>query len=139
MWRVLEKRGVRVAYIESIKEMYRDVVTSVRTPGGLTREFPINIGLHQSSALSPLFALVRDELTRHIQEEIPWCMLFADDIVLVDGTKDGVNAKLEVWRETLEAKGFRINRSKTKYMEFKFSKDASRNGIGLVSEIKRYL
>ncbi|KAL3498426.1 hypothetical protein ACH5RR_041158 [Cinchona calisaya] len=36
MWRVLETRGVRVAYIESIKEMYRDVITSVRTPGGLT-------------------------------------------------------------------------------------------------------
>jgi len=37
------------------------------------------------------------ELTRAIQAEIPWCILFADDIVLVDETRAGVNAKLELW------------------------------------------
>jgi len=43
--------------------------------------------------LSPfLFAILMDELTRAIQDEIPWCMLFADDIVLVDETRAGVNA-----------------------------------------------
>ena len=29
-------------------------------------------------------ALVMDEITRNIQGDIPWCMLFADDVVLVD-------------------------------------------------------
>ena len=37
-----------------------------------------------------------DELTRAIQDEIPWCMLFADDIVLVDETRARVNTKLEL-------------------------------------------
>ena len=41
-----------------------------------------------------------DEFTRAIQDEIPWCMLFADDIVLVDETKVRVNAKLELWRHS---------------------------------------
>ncbi|XP_070034465.1 uncharacterized protein [Nicotiana tomentosiformis] len=36
-----------------------------------------------------------DVLTRHIQGEVPWCMLFADDIVLIDKMRDGVNAQLE--------------------------------------------
>jgi len=40
-------------------------------------------------------------------------MLFADDIVLIDETRDGVNTKLERWRDTLEARGFRLSRSKT--------------------------
>lgn len=47
-----------------------------------------------------LFALVMDELTRQIQDIAPWCM-FADDIVFVDETREGINAKLETWRETL--------------------------------------
>ena len=65
---------------------------------GNTDYFPIKIGLHQGSALSPyLFALVMDEVTRNIQGDIPWCMLFADDVVLVDESRAGVNRKLELW------------------------------------------
>ena len=80
-------------------------ITIVKTTIGETSEFPITVGLHQGCALSPyLFALVMDELTMHIQDDIPWCMLFADDIVLIDETKSGVNAKLEVWREALDIK-----------------------------------
>jgi hypothetical protein len=58
---------------------------------------PINIGLHQGSALSSyLFALVIDEVTRDIQGDIPWCLLFTDDVVLVDESREGVNKKLEL-------------------------------------------
>jgi hypothetical protein len=68
-----------------IKDMYDRVVTSARTTDGDTNVFPVNIGLHQGSTLSPyLFALVVDEVTRDIQGDIPWCMLFADNVVLVD-------------------------------------------------------
>jgi hypothetical protein len=67
--------------------MYDNVVTSVQTSDGDTNDFLINIGLHQGLALSPyLFALVTDEVTRDIQGGIPWCMLFADDVVLVNGS-----------------------------------------------------
>ena len=58
---------------------------------------------------------------------MPWCMLFADDVVLIDETREGVNAKLELWRGVLESKGFRISRTKTEYMECKFSQNRSRN------------
>jgi len=54
--------------------------------------FSITIGLHQESTLnSYLFALVMDELTGHIRGEVPWCMLFADNIVLVDETRKVLN------------------------------------------------
>ncbi|PHT48337.1 hypothetical protein CQW23_12545 [Capsicum baccatum] len=59
--------------------------------------------------------------TQRIQGEMPWCMLFADDVVLIDETRGGVNDKLEVWRQTLESKGFRLSRSKTEYLECKFN------------------
>ena len=56
-------------------------MVNVRTCGGITSDFSITIGLHQGSALSPfLFVIVMDELTRAIQDKIPWCMLFIDDL-----------------------------------------------------------
>ena len=76
MWWALNKHKVQTKYVGFIKDMYNNVVTSVRTSGG-TDDFPIRIGLHQESALSPyLFALVMDEVTRNIQGDIPWCMFF---------------------------------------------------------------
>ena len=43
-------------------------------------------------------------------------MLFADDVVLVDESRAGVNRKLELCRRTLESKWFRLSRTKTEYM-----------------------
>ena len=64
-------------YVGLIKDMYNNVVTSVRTSDGDTDDFPIRIGLHQRSALSPyLFALVMDEVTRDIQGGHPLVYVF---------------------------------------------------------------
>ncbi|KAL4184631.1 hypothetical protein AMTRI_Chr10g226500 [Amborella trichopoda] len=54
-------------------------------------------------------------------------MLFADDIVLIDEIQNGVNTKLELWRDALESKGFKISWTKTEYMECKFSNNWSRD------------
>jgi hypothetical protein len=88
MWWTLQKHKVSSNHITLIKDMYDNVVTSVRISDGDTNDFLINIGLHQGSALSPyLFALVMDEVTRDIQGGICWCMLFTDDVVLVDESR----------------------------------------------------
>jgi hypothetical protein len=125
MWWALQKHKVSSNYITLIKDMYDNVVTSDRD----TNVFPINIGLHQGSALSPYpFALVMDKITRDIQGGISWCMLFADDVVLVDVSMTGVDQKLELWRRTLETKYFRLSRSKTEYMKCDFSATTQEEG-----------
>ncbi|XP_071725276.1 uncharacterized protein [Rutidosis leptorrhynchoides] len=43
------------------------------------------------------------------------------DVILIDESREGVNEKLELWRETLELKGFKLSRSKTEYMHCNFS------------------
>ncbi|KAL4204408.1 hypothetical protein AMTRI_Chr01g131910 [Amborella trichopoda] len=68
-----------------------------------------------------------DDLTRHLHDEVPWCMLFADDIVLIDEIRNNVNTKIELRKDALESKGFRISRTKIQYMECKFSNNKSRD------------
>ena len=83
-------------YIRVIKDMYEGGRTNVRTPGRVTNNFFVSMDLHQGSTLNPfLFTLAMDELTRGIQDALPWCMLFADVIVLIDEIRQGVNDKLE--------------------------------------------
>jgi len=65
--------------------MHDEEITRMRTIRGETESFSIPKGLHQESTLIPYpFTLVADELTRHIQEEDPCCMLFIENIVLVN-------------------------------------------------------
>ena len=48
-------------------------------------------------------------------------MLSADDIVLIEEIREGVNRKLELWRDTLESKGIKLSRCKTEYMHCNFN------------------
>jgi hypothetical protein len=55
-------------------------------------------------------------------------MFFADDLVLIDESRIEIDQKLELWRETLESKGFRLSRTKTEYMRCQFSGKNSDDG-----------
>src|ERR1043165_5755546 len=67
IWDSLESRGVPERYINLIKDMYGRTQTSVRALVGDTDSFPVGVGLHQGSALSPfLFAVVLDEFSKSI-------------------------------------------------------------------------
>ncbi|KAL6545049.1 hypothetical protein OROHE_009956 [Orobanche hederae] len=130
IWRSLEERRVSSPYVRAIKDMYSQARTCVRTPVGDTLYFPVEIGLHQGSALSPLlFALIIDVISRGIQDGVPWCMLFADDIVLVAESRREVNEKLELWRSNLESQGLRVSRSKTEYLWCNFSGETNEEGV----------
>ena len=52
-----------------------------------------------------------DELTKGIQDDVTWCLLFANDVVLIDETSDVLDNKLVWWRYTLESRGFRLSTS----------------------------
>nr|XP_016475802.1 PREDICTED: uncharacterized protein LOC107797417 [Nicotiana tabacum] len=108
----------------AIKDIYDRAKSRVRKVGGESEHFSVVMELHQGSALSPfLFAPVMDALTHHVQGEMSWCMLFTDDIFLIDETQGRVNDRLEVWRHAPESKALKLSRTKMEYLECKFSAD----------------
>lgn len=110
---------------------YDEAVTSVRTTYRKTGEFPVTICLHRWSALSPFSFGTNCEQVNHIcSKMVPCCMLFLDDIVLVDESMDGMNVKYKRWREALESKEFKITHTKTEYMNIA-------NSVGMCIDLKR--
>ncbi|GKD05175.1 hypothetical protein Tco_1180149 [Tanacetum coccineum] len=67
-----------------------------------------------------------DQEKAYDSEDIPWCLIFADDIVLVSESAEGLNIRLENWREVLEDNGLRVSREKTEYLRCDF-------GIGVIA------
>ena len=51
---------------------------------------------------------------------------FANNIVLVDETRSGVTVKIEIWGDALKSEILLLSKSKTEYMECKFSKRVNR-------------
>lgn len=79
--------------------------------------FGVKVGLHQGSVLCPfLFNTVFDVLTKGVREGTPWDMMYADGVMLLSETKEGIKRRLDEWREALESRGIKISTTKTEYM-----------------------
>ena len=57
-----------------------------------------------------------DRLTDEVKREPPWTMLFFDDIVICEETREEVEQRLECWKYALERRKMKVSRSKTKYL-----------------------
>ena len=72
-----------------VQDMYKESETVVRCEIGTIESFKVKVGLHQGSALSLfLFAVIMDKLTDEVRREPSWSMLFADDIVICEETRE---------------------------------------------------
>ena len=117
VWRCMREKGVSEKYVRIVNDMYREATTQVRSSVGTTEKFEVKVGLHQGSALSPyIFDMVMDVIVAEVKDQVPWSVLFADDIVLVTTSKEEAERKLELWRVALEDRGLKISRAKTEYM-----------------------
>ncbi|GJY77956.1 ataxia telangiectasia mutated family protein [Tanacetum coccineum] len=129
IWRTLIDKGTPRRYLRVIKGIYDGVNTRIISSIGNTEFFPVEVGLHQGSTISPyLFTLILDELSQGIQENIPWSMVFADDIVLVAESADGLNRRLKSYRRALEDNGLRVSKDKAKYLRCDFGRYEAAHG-----------
>ena len=113
----MRKSGMAEKYVRQVQDMYEENETVVRCAIRTTESFKVKIRQHQESALIPfLFAMIMDRLTDEVRKEQPWTMLFADDIVICEETREEVDRRLECWRYALERRGIKVSRSKTEYL-----------------------
>ena len=113
----MRKSGIMEKYVRLVQYIYEGSETVVRCAAGITKNFKVKVGLHQGSALRPfLFAVIMDRLTDEVRRQPPWTMLFADDILICEETREEVEQRLESRRCALERREMKISRSKTKYL-----------------------
>ena len=55
---------------------------------GCSNGFAVKVGMHQGSAVSPLlFVIVMEALSREFRVALPWELLYADDLVVIERLK----------------------------------------------------
>jgi len=66
------------------KSLYEAARTRVRSGAGCT-EFEMKVGVHQGSRLSPLlFIIVMNAVIEAVRREVPWKLLYADDVIVAE-------------------------------------------------------
>lgn len=113
----LRQRKVPEKLIRMVETTYRGARTVVRTRYGRTEEFPIRVGLHQGSGLSPfLFIVVLDVISEDFRTGLPWELLFADDLAIVADSEEELQRRWLKWQIGMESKGLKVNTKKTEVM-----------------------
>ena len=117
VWWALRFLKVEEWVVNVIRAMYQGAITAVKLNGGESEGFEVKVGVHQGSVLSPLlFILVLEALSREFRGELPWELLYADDLVLLAKSERELMEKIRTWRVQMEKKGLRVNMEKTKVM-----------------------
>ena len=66
IWWCLRKKGVPKQFVMIVQDMYRSSKTQAVTQKGETEYFPIEVELHQRSALSPLLFIIITRVVSHL-------------------------------------------------------------------------
>ena len=104
--------GVEEWVILAVKAMYENAKSCVRLNGQFTDEFNIKVGFHQGVVPSPLlFIIVMETTYKELKAGCHRELLYADDLVLMTETLEGLKKKLTIWEDNIEAKRLRQVRS----------------------------
>ena len=117
LWRCMRKRNIPEGYIRLVQDMYQGATTRVKSKRGISEQFEVGIGLHQGSALSPfLFIMLVDTISQDVRNELPWELLDADDLAIIDITSTDTQNRLDSWQKVLTHNGLKINVAKTEHL-----------------------
>jgi len=102
--------------------MYADAKSAGRINSSYSAEFNVTVGVYQGSVVSPLlFIIVMEALSQEFRTGCPWELLYANDLVIVAESLEELTEKFRLWKQGMEAKGLRVNMTKTKFLHSQVS------------------
>ena len=128
LYKLLES-GIGGKTYDIIKSMYSNNTCAVRIGKKHTDFFQQSRGVRQGCSLSPtLFNIYINELAKTLEQSTTpgikladtevKCLLFADDLVLLSPTKEGLQQHLDLLHKFSQTWALTVNQAKTKIMIF---------------------
>lgn len=77
---------------KGLLKMFEEINTTTRSLYRKTKNLSVKVGVHLDSALIPyIFFLTMDKITKVVQYKILWCLIFTNNIILVEVSREKVN------------------------------------------------
>ena len=125
LWAVLLQYGINGQLLNAIKSLYMHSQVCVHVNSATTKPFRVSVGLRQGCSLSPILFLINmDRIVKKSEScgrvKIGECtvqhLLFADDLVLLDSTQNGLQQALDKFSDGCTVAGMKISTTKTETM-----------------------
>ena len=125
----LKARGINGKVLEIIKTLYMEDTASIKIGNKFSKPFKTNRGVRQGCVLSPLLFILflsdlqelldrsKDNVKLDKDIEIS-CLMWADDILILSETKEGLQRKLDSLAEYSKLNKLTVNTKKTQCMIF---------------------
>ena len=134
LWYKMVACGIHGKMLNIIRTMYKNLMNCVRVCGRLTDWFAQSAGVRQGDTLAPtLFALFINDLVPEINgvgcgiqlsaDTYLSVLLYADDIVLISSTADGLQKQLDALNDWSTTWKLKVNVDKTKVVHFRRTSD----------------
>lgn len=145
--RALERQGIHPCLKDTIKDLYKDASTTIKSGNEVTPKITINSGVKQGCPLSPtLFNMLMDELLKDIDElntgigitetTKVGIMAFADDLVILTDSAPDMEIALRRCAQFFERRNLSVNTSKCQSLRLLPVKD--KKSMKNIERIHRY-
>ena len=118
LWKILDAKGIKGKWLETVKEMYTGSRIMADTVQGGTEWIQVKRGIRQGCPMSPLlFGLYIDWVTETLEEvrgeAEPKNLLYADDMMVWANSKEAITNRLQKVSQALTDLGLAVNWGKT--------------------------